>query len=455
VTAGQRARAIGLAAAAVLLATGSAGANGRYPTARFLAFAPGAAVGPQGHPLVMALQTTFGIVSTSDGGARWHLACEAAIGFATDWDPPLVISASEAVIAGLPSGLAVARPAYCAFDLPASAPVEPVLDLAIDGRGRRIVAAAASRGIAVSDDDGATWRRGAAVDRFLVSTIEIAPGHPERIYATGYLDASAVLLRSDDGGMTFAETTRDFMGGLSAYIAGVDAGDPEVIYLRIDLAEGGTTLARSADGGRTFLGLIRTNNPMTGVALAPDGRTLWAGSPGVSERDGIFRSTDAGATWQRVHQGVTPLCLRARGDLLYVCADNGRDGFALGYSRDGGATFAPLLAWKDLLGPEACPADTPGRFLCAGDWPRLRSTLVPAVVDAGSPPADAGVDASPPPSADGAGAAPVPDAGVVFPPDEGCGCALGNRARGPRGALPLSLLLLVTIVAARAHWRQR
>src|SRR6185369_11004784 len=64
-------------------------------------------------------------------------------------------------------------------------------------------------------------------------------------------------------------------------------------------------------------------------------------------------------------------------------------GFALGFSRDGGEHFAPLLSFRDLVGPEACPADSPGRQLCEGDWPALRATLSP---DAGA--ADAAADAA-------------------------------------------------------------
>jgi MYXO-CTERM domain-containing protein len=416
-----------------------------------LAFAPGGETAASGHPRLMALQTTFGLVTTTDGGLTWRHTCEPGVGFSTDWDPALVLAADGAVVSGLPYGLVTARPGYCRFDRPATAPEQPVIDLTVDGRGRRIVAAALSMGVAISDDDGLTWRRGWVMDRMLISTIDVAPGHPERIYATGYVDFKPSLVRSDDGGVTFTEVTRDFLGGMSPYIAAVGETSPEVLYLRIDLPMAGTMLARSEDGGRTFRELFRTANPMTGVAVSADGRTLWAGSNGRSPADGVHRSDDGGQTWRLVSNRIAPLCLRHRGGVLYACADNARDGFGLGVSRDGGETWAPLVTWQTLQGPEACPAGTPVRALCEADWPRLRNTLVPPPRDAG--PADAGGE-----PADGGG---VVEVGPVVPADAGldgiggdaptdvatgtgggggCACAVASRRAAPGWWMLLVLL---------------
>jgi hypothetical protein len=165
---------------------------------------------------------------------------------------------------------------------------------------------------------------------------------------------------------------------------------------------------------------------------------LWVGSRGSGARDGIFRSSDGGASWQRVNDQVTPLCLRHRGDTLYICADDGRDGFALGFSRDGGEHFQALLSWKELIGPEGCPAGTPGRLLCERDWPRLRATL--SSVDAGITAIDAGAADA------GAGDAGSAAAG------SGCSC---NTSRGGRSQTGVVILIGLVVAAAKAFWRQR
>jgi hypothetical protein len=396
---------------------------------------PGGAGVASGHPLVMGLRTTFGLVSTVDGAATWMLTCEPAIGFSSEWDAPLAFSAGGAALVGIPGGLVLAAPRYCDFQRPPTAPEEAVLDLTVDTRGRRLVAAAVANGLAISDDDGATWRRGWANEKFLVSTIDVAPGHPDRVYATGYLDSAAVLMRSDDGAVTFTEATRDLMGGLAGYIAAVDAGNPDILYLRIDLRDGGTVLARTDDGGHTLRALTRTASPMTGTALSEDGRTLWVGSRGLGASDGIFRSTDGGATWQRLNDQLTPLCLRQRAGVLYICADDRRDGFALGFSRDGGEHFSPLLSWKDLIGPEGCPADSPGRHLCEGDWPALRATLSPQDAGAFDAAADGPVDAASPSEAPPSAGA---DAGGE-PKKKGDGCSCSATRGADRGSTFLFL----------------
>jgi hypothetical protein len=418
-------------------------ANGRYPAASNLVLVPGGADAPSGHPLVMAIETTFGIVSSRDGGATWQLACEPAIGFMTEWNAALVLAANGTAVTGLPDGLVTAPAPYCTFSRPNGAPEQGVLDLTVDALGRRMVAAAVSHGFALSDDDGVTWRRIWGSDAFLVSTIDVAPGHPDRLYASGYLDTTSVLLRSDDGGTTFNETTRDFLGGTAPYIAAVSPIDPDLLYLRVDLTSGGTMLARSTDGGRSLHELVRTDNPMTGVAVTPDGQTLWAGSSGSGAHDGLFRSSDAGATWLRVNDRITPLCLRYHGTFLYACADDAGDGFGLGFSRDGGEHFSPLVTWSQLQGPEACPADSPGRTLCQGDWPQLRGTLVPAG-DGGVADAAASDVAVTDTSAN--------DARLTSGDAGGCSCGIASR---PRENEPPMIVLLALAVAARRNWRHR
>ena len=461
-------------ALALLVGLGAppAEANGRYPTARFMTFGPGAT------STAIGLQTTFGYVFSGDAGKTWQLRCEEAIGFdpTETWDPPLVLTGNGGAVAGLPLGLSVAGASYCGFDQATSVPDEPILDLASDASGQKIVAATGPlsdpNGVWLSDDGGGTWRRGWSLANFLVLTVEVAPSNPQRMYASGLINSNTgALFMSDDGGATFTEKTRAFGRGAFVYISAVDPRNPDVVYVRVDL-EMGTALSRSDDGGATFRELKRSGNRMTGFAISGDGKDLWVGSPGDLPDNGIHHSSDSGATWQPMSGGHVVLCLRHHDGILYMCTSpEDTEGVALACSSNAGSTFNPVLTWADLAGPETCPAGSPGRDLCAPTWDALRSRLIP---DGGTPPAGprgcprtptpdaAAPDTAPPDApapaptaaADARPADARPDAGPVEaappapPSSDGCACALSSPIR-PRGSVPIAVLLAATTLISR------
>jgi len=413
---------------------GGAAANGRFPVAQFLT------IGPGERSSTFAVATTFGIVSSSDSGATWQFTCEEGVGYdpRTSWDNALAITSTNALVVGLPTGLTIAAKRSCSFIPPSNLPFVSALDLAVDPASGRLVAAVTTEvratGVAMSDDNGATWRMGWTLADFFITNIDIAAGHPERVYVSGTLNTEGqnrlpTLFRSDDGGDSFVEVNRDFQESGYVYLTAIDPTNPDVVYVRGDLPTGRTRLLRSDDAGRSFTYLIETMNPMTGFALAPDGRQLWAGSPEAGSQNGIFRSNDGGRSWAQVASGYTTLCLRYHDGVLYMCAAGIADGFALGASLNGGESFTPKLMWSNLIGPEGCPATSPGRTECQAGWPELQSTLVP---DAGCQvDAKACPTTTPPVIAD----AMAPERDGAAPPaaldasGRGCSCRLG-AARG-------------------------
>ncbi len=450
---------------ATLAAASPARANGRYPTARFMTFSPGAT------STGMGLQTTFGYVFSRDGGQTWQLRCEEAIGFDSTetWDPPLVLT-DKGAVAGLPIGLSVAGDNFCGFDRAATVPDEPIMDLAADPSGQKIVAAlgplGAPNGVMLTDDGGTTWRRGWSLADFLLLTVEVAPSRPARLYASGLINSNTgAIFRSDDGGATFTEATRAFGRSAFVFISAVDPANPDIVYVRVDLPEG-TALQRSDDGGATFRELKRSHNRMTGFAISGDGKTLWVGSPGDLPDDGIYQSTDSGLTWQPMSGGHVVLCLRHHDGVLYMCTSpEDTNGTALACSSNGGTSFNPVLTWADLVGPESCPAGSPGRDLCDPSWAELRSRLVPdgglpptglrgcprTPAPPGAGPSTTSLDAAAPPDAPTPDTrpSPTPDAGTTSPPpppsNGGCSCTF---APTPPPPVTNSLLLLALAASA-------
>src|SRR5437868_6340998 len=76
-------------------------ANGRFPQASQIVFAPG-------DPHTMVMRTTFGLLVSHDDGASWQWVCEAAIGLGTaQEDPCYGVTTAGTIVGGLWQGLAV------------------------------------------------------------------------------------------------------------------------------------------------------------------------------------------------------------------------------------------------------------------------------------------------------------------------------------------------------------
>ena len=459
-------------AALSVLGASAAEANGRFPAANYFVAGPGATND------VLLLRTTFGLQVSRNGGRDWSWVCEEAFASAGSGDPSLAIGAGGTAVVATFAGLFASASPYCAWPAAAGAPAQGFGDLANTADGTHLVALLGPSGenaLYVSADGGQSWSAGAGLHGFFGETVDVAPSDPRRVYVTAYASGGvAVLLRSDDGGMSVHEVTRTFGVDGSVYVAGVDARRSDVLYLRGN--DGlGTVLFESDDGGFTLRRIGATRGTMLGFALSDDGRTVWTASTDAIE--GLQRSV-AGGPWTRVGGSVSVKCLRYHAGVLFVCADEVVDGWSLGWSADAGDHIAPLLSLRTLQGPSAeCPASSPVTTLCGPRWDTvsrpLRNTeagapptpvyldagadapapptdLGPAARDAGAPavdtattPADAGI----PDAADAGFDAALRDAGAPSTTTSGgCGCRVSTVADG-RGAGLLA--------AALALWSRR
>lgn len=375
----------GLTVCAALVATAlsplAAEANGRFPSSNYFVAGPG----PESR--VLALRATFGVITSYDGGRSWSWVCEEALNAVGTFDASMSIGFDGTIVVGSPSGITVSR-SECSWTPPRGDPMRPIVDISNDATGRYMVTAIGPNGVddtlMLSDDGGASWTAGARIPGFFTETVEIAPSNPSRIYVAGFIRGGIpVLLRSDDGGMTTSEVSRDtaFGGGTSAFVSGVDPINPDVVYVRS--GDGfGTILLRSDNGGRTFREIARTADQMAGFALSDDGGTVWIAS--ADRTEGIRRSV-RGGPFTRIAPTVTARCLRQHAGVLYVCTDEVADGYLLGSSIDGGDHIEPLMSGRLLAGPSpACSASTQVGMVCSSLWPMQRVPL--ASIDAGAPP---------------------------------------------------------------------
>ena len=199
--------------------------------------------------------------------------------------------------------------------------------LAIDEDPDRMYAGGSPLGVHLSEDRGASWRRlpTPGVRQRIecpikprVMRMAQRPGRPEEIYAA--LEIAGVM-RTTDGGETWEDLNDDLVrlsdrphlrsaivqkeshaeGMLDGHAIAISPASPgaPVVALR-------TGLFRTRDGGRSWEDLeVGRFSPTTyarDIRASPhDADTLYAAlSVAADSRDGgVYRSTDAGETWQR------------------------------------------------------------------------------------------------------------------------------------------------------------
>jgi len=250
------------------------------------------------------------------------------------------------------------------------------------------------QGVMMSADDGESWtraglRQGMHSDA-IVKALVSDPGNPGVVYA----GTDAGLYQSDDGGGMWRVLDGPMKGSMVWSIA-VDPVSPGVIF-----AGTGTPSApgifRSIDAGKSWDRLRVEISPdcpnvgiprPTGIAVDPvDHRRVWVGL----EVDGVRHSADGGETWTAVNgqipnpdvHGVLVVAGPPKAVFVVVNDDVWR-------STDDGATWHPARArevfpWHYPRGIAAKPGDPRTVFVTLGDTTPGRIGTVMRSTDAGA-----------------------------------------------------------------------
>ncbi len=354
------------ACAAVLCAASGAHANGRFPASNQILFSPASAND-------MTIRTTFGLLFTTDAGKTWRWLCEDTLGLppTSNEDPYIAITASGSLVAGLSLGLEVSSNAGCDWAT-AGGPLagQLIKDLDIHQDNQHVIdlitstfgpSAGVDGGAGYtqqpfeSTDDGAHWAAfGTPIDpTAIVTTIDIAPSDPNRIYASAFRGSgstrTASLFVSKDRATTWTEYPAPLNPSLetAVYIGAVDPTHEDIVYLR---SEGQSRLSVTQNAGQSFQSVKTLDDEMLGLALSSDGSKIYVGSVA----DGLLvapTSTFAFTQTSTIHVQ----CLVAHGTDLWACSDE-VSGFVAGFSKDDGKTFTPVLHLLSVEGPVQCPA---------------------------------------------------------------------------------------------------
>jgi len=186
-----------------------------------------------------------------------------------------------------------------------------------------------------SDDGGKTWRdfRVPNQDAYAFA---VSPKDPKTVWAGGR-GASLNISRSADGGKTWKQIGVG-LGKNSVKVLLVDPAQPTTLY-----AAAGTfaNIFKSTDAGESWGGLalpVGGTSDLFDLAIDPvTGRTLWAAT-----EDGLYRSTDGGASWQNADRGMGRYLAKTvafdPSDPRHLIAGTGT---GIYQSQDGGDSWSP------------------------------------------------------------------------------------------------------------------
>lgn len=380
-----------LPAALAVLASlaGAAAANGRPPVTNGVFFRPG-----DGRSIFV--RSTFGLLISHDDGCSFRWVCEQAIGYGGQFDPKYAATPDGTIFATTFTGLRVSRDGGCTWttataDRPAGDPGRLagiwVDALDVGPNGDVWVATAESgrpNNIYRSTDHGETFApRNVRSQTIWWKSVRVAPADARRVYVTGYQVAgpplpdggvqlpSAHFLRSDDAGEQWTPSPLAnvrFGATPIVYASAVDPANIDVVFLTSLGANppAGDRLYRSTDAGATFQEVLATSAAIGDVVFH-------GGKVYVATVRGSFESSDGGATFGAMTDPPQLACLGSHGGRLVGCGANWQpDNEALARSASGGATWEKLFRFVELAGPLQCAPGTTTFDACGPLWPGLR-----------------------------------------------------------------------------------
>jgi photosystem II stability/assembly factor-like uncharacterized protein len=164
-----------------------------------------------------------------------------------------------------------------------------------------------------STDGGLTWiahNLGIGVND-QVFDVALDPSDPSILWA-GIADASGAqpvnVMRSTDGGATWANRTPPLGQALSCQAIAVDPGDSNTVIAVFAGAFGGGQVWVTTSGGSSWTNRSAglPNNPMRAVVYDGTRLLVAGGQLFGSQNVGLYKSTNLGATWTALHNNNWP-----------------------------------------------------------------------------------------------------------------------------------------------------
>ncbi|MCO4772444.1 MAG: hypothetical protein KDA24_20595 [Deltaproteobacteria bacterium] len=341
-----------------------------------------------GDASAVLLEAPWGlVVSSAEGGYDW--VCHEVLSNGVAELPEFEISRDGVMfgVAGLLTGTAVPNESLyrstddgCSWEAVSGTTGELVQDAGFDPEDGSIALAVTANPVDPDDairnsilrsvDGGASFAEVQGYDGRVFREVRFGPGGVAYALAVDQEPLAAVLLRSEDGGLTWAEKAipdETLETPAFGVIAAIDPGDANEVWLTFDgNAEDGAL--RTADGGDSFEALDLPASLVLDVTLLPDGggwlvgdaRQLWSSADRVVWTLHETAPQVWGGAW--VDGGLRLAVNTLAHDEALVRTEEG-------------AQFETLLTTLDLQGPLECPAGTTVADVCEPLWDNLYRVL--------------------------------------------------------------------------------
>jgi uncharacterized protein (TIGR03437 family) len=325
-------------------------------------------------PAALLAGTTSGPYRSTDNGASWQPSNTTASTnvFLTDARYPTRVYAatSQGLFRSDDSGAnyTATGPTRSAINGIAASPQRPdtIFLLAADGIYR-------------SADAAQTWQQGnlpISPTGPAPTSITIDPTNPNTIYIAGAFNNTvdqAFILKSTDGGNTFQQISAQAVLTSIQAIA-IDPANPQSIF-----SAGITgTVYHSADGGLTWTATSLTNVTLDAIAFHL--ANLYA----LADQ-GLYVSTDHGATWQPTATGTPKRDLRAMlftPNQILLGADQGEHAFLTKWSSTGDVLWSIVIGGSYFDEGAAVAVDAAGNPYITGTTGSSDFPVTPGAVQA-------------------------------------------------------------------------
>ncbi len=262
-------------------------------------YVTGLLVHPADPSIMFAGTQAGGVYRSDDGGATWQPSRE---GIVCDWvkqidasslDPDLVYAASAAYWKGNEGDIYLSDDGGRTWT---AAGIDGLWWSGVHASGTDVqrILAGGELGIYLSTDGGGTWSHRSGTSSALKFTAD--PSDPSVIYCGSY---GYYLYRSTDSGDTWTQLGTSLPNGNIRSVS-VDAGDSQTIYVSAYSSLGGGTegIYRSTDFGASWSHVLVENTWYVRADPVVPG-VLWAAGEGepFTATPGLWKSEDYGDSW--------------------------------------------------------------------------------------------------------------------------------------------------------------